>query len=112
MSSINLSRFFTHSELIPVIAQDADSGAVLMLAYTNEEALGLTITTGTAWFWSRSRRELWNKGATSGNYLHVRQVFADCDNDTILLKVRPDGPACHTGETSCFYTELTLPPRD
>jgi phosphoribosyl-AMP cyclohydrolase len=106
MNSTDLSGFFARSELIPVIAQDAQSGAVLMLAYANEEALRLTLETGTAWFWSRSRNELWNKGATSGNYLHILQVYTDCDNDTILIKVRPDGPACHTGEMSCFYTEL------
>ena len=92
--------------LIPTIVQDARSGAVLMLAYMNAEALRLTQETGEAHFWSRSRKELWHKGATSGNVQYVREVFVDCDADTILLKVDPAGPACHTGEISCFYREL------
>ena len=93
--------------LVPAIMQDAQSGAVLMLAYMNEEALRLTQETGEAHFWSRSRQELWHKGATSGNVQHVREILIDCDADTILLKVDPAGPACHTGETSCFYRRLT-----
>jgi phosphoribosyl-AMP cyclohydrolase len=93
--------------LIPAIVQDAQSGAVLMLAYINEEALRLTQETGEAHFWSRSRQELWHKGATSGNVQRVREALIDCDADTILLKVDPAGPACHTGETSCFYRTLT-----
>jgi phosphoribosyl-AMP cyclohydrolase len=93
--------------LIPAIVQDAQSGAVLMLAYMNEEALRLTQDTGEAHFWSRSRKELWHKGATSGNVQRVREILIDCDADTILLKVDPAGPACHTGETSCFYRTLT-----
>ena len=92
--------------LIPAIVQDAQSGAVLMLAYMNEEALRLTQETGEAHFWSRSRQELWHKGATSGNVQRVREVLIDCDADTILLKVDPAGPACHTGEYSCFYREV------
>ena len=92
--------------LLPAIVQDARSGAVLMLAYMNEEALCLTRETGEAHFWSRSRRELWHKGATSGNVQRVREVLIDCDADTILLKVDPAGPACHTGESSCFYRTL------
>jgi phosphoribosyl-AMP cyclohydrolase len=87
--------------------QDAQSGVVLMLAYMNEEALRLTMETGEAHFWSRSRKELWHKGATSGNVQRVREILIDCDADTILLKVDPAGPACHTGETSCFYRTLT-----
>jgi phosphoribosyl-AMP cyclohydrolase len=93
--------------LIPAIVQDAQSGAVLMLAYMNAEALRLTQETGEAHFWSRSRNELWHKGATSGNVQRVREILIDCDADTILLKVDPAGPACHTGETSCFYRMLT-----
>ena len=93
--------------LVPAIVQDAQSGAVLMLAYMNEEALRLTQETGEAHFWSRSRQELWHKGATSGNVQRVREILIDCDADTILLKVDPAGPACHTGETSCFYRTLT-----
>ena len=92
--------------LIPAIVQDAQSGAVLMLAYMNAEALRLTQKTGEAHFWSRSRKELWHKGATSGNVQRVREVRVDCDADTILLKVDPAGPACHTGEYSCFYRSL------
>ena len=93
--------------LVPAIVQDAQSGVVLMLAYMNEEALRLTQATGEAHFWSRSRQELWHKGATSGNVQRVREILIDCDADTILLKVDPAGPACHTGETSCFYRALT-----
>ena len=92
--------------LVPAIVQDAQSGVVLMLAYMNEEALRLTQQTGEAHFWSRSRKELWHKGATSGNVQRVREVLIDCDADTILLKVDPAGPACHTGEYSCFYRTL------
>jgi phosphoribosyl-AMP cyclohydrolase len=92
--------------LVPVIVQDVRSGAVLMLAYMNEEALRLTQEMGEAHFWSRSRRELWHKGATSGNVQRVREILIDCDADTILLKVDPAGPACHTGEYSCFYRLL------
>ncbi len=93
--------------LVPAIVQDVHSGAVLMLAYMNGEALRLTLETGEAHFWSRSRRELWHKGATSGNVQRVREVRVDCDADTILLKVDPAGPACHTGEHSCFYRSVT-----
>lgn len=89
--------------LIPAIAQDADTGQVLMLAYMNAEALRLTLDTGEAHFWSRSRQALWHKGATSGNVQRVREVRVDCDADTILLLVDPAGPACHTGEVSCFF---------
>jgi phosphoribosyl-ATP pyrophosphohydrolase/phosphoribosyl-AMP cyclohydrolase len=92
--------------MIPAIVQDAQSGVVLMLAYMNEEALRLTQKTGEAHFWSRSRKELWHKGATSGNVQRVREICVDCDADTILLKVDPAGPACHTGEYSCFYRSL------
>ncbi|CAG0936253.1 phosphoribosyl-AMP cyclohydrolase [Thermoflexales bacterium] len=93
--------------LVPAIVQDVQTGAVLMLAYMNAEALGLTLKTSEAHFWSRSRQELWHKGATSGNVQRVREVYVDCDADTILLKVDPAGPACHTGEQSCFYRSLT-----
>jgi phosphoribosyl-AMP cyclohydrolase len=93
--------------LVPAIVQDAQSGAVLMLAYMNEEALRLTQGTGEAHFWSRSRQELWHKGATSGHTQRVREIRVDCDADTILLKVDPAGPACHTGAMSCFYRSLS-----
>ncbi len=77
-----------------------------MLAYVNREALAPTLKTRTAWFWSRSRQELWNKGATSGNYMHIVEVLLDCDGDTLLYRVHPDGPACHTGAESCFFRAL------
>ncbi len=93
--------------LIPAIVQDANTQQVLMLAYMNAEALRLTFETGEAHFWSRSRQELWHKGATSGNVQRVREVRVDCDADTILLLVDPAGPACHTGEVSCFYRVMS-----
>jgi len=89
--------------LIPAIVQDADSGQVLMLAYMNAEALSKTLETGQTWFWSRSRQTLWNKGATSGNVQSVEEIRYDCDADSLLVRVHPAGPACHTGEGSCFY---------
>ena len=92
--------------LIPVIVQDDDTGEVLTLAYMNEEALRRTRESGQVWFYSRSRQELWHKGATSGNFLNVRRILRDCDDDTLLIRVQPAGPACHTGERSCFYREL------
>ena len=88
--------------LIPVIAQDEGSSAVLMLAYADREAVEQTLTTGFAHFWSRSRQELWKKGATSGNTLRVVEVLTDCDRDALLVRVRPAGPACHLGTRSCF----------
>ncbi len=91
------------SGLIPAIAQDATTGQVLMVANMNAESLRRTLESGQAWFWSRSRQELWHKGATSGSYLNVRSVTADCDGDVLLLQVEPEGPACHTGEVSCFF---------
>lgn len=93
--------------LVPAIAQDADSGEVLMLAYMNAEALKRTLQSGQAWFWSRSRRELWHKGATSGNFINVSEVWKDCDSDTILLRGKAVGPVCHTGNKTCFFQELT-----
>jgi phosphoribosyl-AMP cyclohydrolase len=92
--------------LIPTIAQDAASGEVLMMAWMNGEALALTQATGEAHYWSRSRQTLWRKGATSGNTQRVTQILYDCDGDTLLLKVVPAGPACHTGAQSCFFREL------
>jgi phosphoribosyl-ATP pyrophosphohydrolase/phosphoribosyl-AMP cyclohydrolase len=89
-------------ELLPAIVQDADSGRVLMLAWMDDEALRRTRETGQAWFWSRSRQELWRKGATSGSTLAVEELREDCDGDAILLRVRPAGPACHTGSLTCF----------
>ena len=89
-------------DLTPAIVQDAADGRVLMLAWMNDEALRLTRETGEAWFWSRSRVQLWRKGETSGNTLAVEELRDDCDGDAILLRVRPAGPACHTGSRSCF----------
>jgi len=103
---MGLQRFFQKSSLIPVVIQDWDSNEVLMLGYTNEEALSLTLKTRTAWFWSRGRNCLWNKGETSKNFLHVQEVCYDCDEDTLLYRCKPDGPTCHTGERSCFYRIL------
>jgi len=97
---------FDDRGLIPAIAQDARTGEVLMVAWMNAEALRRTLESGEAWFWSRSRQELWHKGGTSGNVLRVLEVWADCDQDVLLLKVDPAGPACHTGERSCFFQKL------
>jgi phosphoribosyl-AMP cyclohydrolase / phosphoribosyl-ATP pyrophosphohydrolase len=95
-------RPLTWPELTPAIVQDADDGRVLMLAWMDEEALRRTRETGEAWFWSRSRGELWHKGESSGNSLAVVELRDDCDGDAILLRVRPAGPVCHTGSLSCF----------
>lgn len=92
--------------LIPAVVQQYNTGEVLMVAWMNEESLRLTFETGTTWFWSRSRQELWNKGATSGNMQQVRRVLIDCDADTLVVEVDSPGPACHTGNRTCFYTEL------
>ena len=97
---------FDASGLSPAVLQDSQSGQVLMVAWMNADALNLTLQSRQAHFWSRSREKLWHKGATSGNYMHVEEILADCDGDTLLLKVRPAGPACHTGEISCFYRGL------
>ncbi len=93
-------------ELQAAIVQDARDGRVLMLAWMNDEALRLTRETGEAWFWSRSRQQLWHKGETSGNVLAVEEIRDDCDGDALLIRVNPVGPACHTGSTSCFAPEL------
>ena len=98
---------FDNRGLIPAIVQDADSGQVLMLGYMNQESIQRTLTCGEVWFYSRSRQELWNKGATSGNKLLVQEVWTDCDSDAILVKAKPLGPTCHTGEVSCFFQRLS-----
>lgn len=103
---MNLKKFFVKSALIPVICQDERNGEVLMLGYANEEALKLTMETGTAWFFSRSRQKLWNKGETSGNFIHVKKILSDCDDDTLIYWGTPVGPVCHTGNRTCFYTTL------
>jgi len=104
LETITVERLeFDEKGLIPAIVQDAESDAVLMLAYMNVEALELTKKTGETHFWSRSRKALWHKGATSGNIQQVVEIRVDCDADTLLVRVRPSGPACHTGNQSCFY---------
>ena len=97
---------FDQDGLVPCVMQDWGTGEVLTLAYMNEEALRLTRETGEVHFWSRSRQELWRKGETSGNTMSVRQLRFDCDADAIVALVEPAGPACHTGERSCFHREL------
>ncbi|MDR0888957.1 MAG: phosphoribosyl-AMP cyclohydrolase [Coriobacteriales bacterium] len=92
--------------LIPAIVQQYDSKEVLMLAWMNEESLKLTQKSGTTWFWSRSRNKLWNKGETSGNTQQVKSIAYDCDEDCLLVQVDSPGPACHTGNRSCFYRVL------
>ena len=97
---------FDERGLVPAIVQDADSGEVLTLAYMNRQSLELTLSIRQTHFWSRSRQELWHKGATSGNVQDVVELHIDCDSDAILVLVNPHGPACHTGERSCFYRGL------
>ncbi len=97
---------FDQRGLAPCVAQDFATGEVLTLAYVNEESLRLSVETGDLHFYSRSREEIWRKGETSGNFLRLRQLRYDCDGDAIVALVQPTGPACHTGERSCFYREL------
>ena len=103
---------FDERGLVPCVVQQQGTGEVLMMAWMNAESLALTVSTGTTWFWSRSRQELWNKGATSGNVQHVKRLLFDCDADTLLAVVDSAGPACHTGHRSCFYREVRLPVGD
>ena len=103
---MNLDQYFAKGELIPAIVTEAETGEVLMLAYMNRESLQKTMETGYTWFWSRSRQELWNKGATSGHVQKVVSITADCDDDTLLVRVHQTGPACHTGQHSCFFKEI------
>ena len=102
---MNIDELFIKSELIPAIVQDTDS-KVLMLAYMNRESLLKTLESGYTWFYSRSRQELWNKGATSGHLQCIKSIYADCDDDTLLITVEQTGVACHTGQYSCFYKEV------
>lgn len=101
-----IDRFFQKAELIPAVVQEESTGEVLMLAYMNRESLQKTFETGYTWFYSRSRQELWNKGATSGHLQKVLSIYGDCDDDTLLIKVVQTGAACHTGAHSCFFNEL------
>jgi phosphoribosyl-AMP cyclohydrolase len=94
--------------LIPAVAQDATSGEVLMLAYMNAQSLATTLETGRATYWSRSRNELWEKGATSGNTQRIHSISIDCDGDALLLKVEQSGAACHTGERTCFHRNIEM----
>jgi phosphoribosyl-AMP cyclohydrolase len=97
---------FDANGLVPAIVQDAETKEVLMIAYMNQEALQLTLEKRETYFWSRSRKELWHKGATSGNVQRVIEVRVDCDADALLIRVHPAGPACHTGNQTCFYREF------
>ena len=97
---------FDDRGLAPAIVQDAQTGEVLMLAWVDAEAIRRTLDTKTTWFWSRSRQEYWNKGATSGNMQKLVELRYDCDADALLMRVDPEGPACHTGEQTCFFRTL------
>ncbi len=97
---------FNDQGLIPTVIQDDLSEQVLMVAWSNEESLRLTIETGQVHFWSRSRQALWRKGATSGNLMLVESIHIDCDKDALLIRVKPTGPVCHTGEVTCFFRTL------
>ena len=97
---------FDEHGLVPAVVQDVKTNAVVMLAYMNKESLQLTVQTGYTWFWSRSRQELWNKGATSGNLQKVVEMYYDCDGDALLVKAELNGPACHTGQYSCFHNPI------
>ena len=103
---MDLDRYFQKSELIPAIVVEEKNKEVLMLAYMNKESLQKTLETGYTWFYSRSRQELWNKGATSGHLQKVVSITADCDDDTLLVVVNQTGVACHTGAYSCFFKEI------
>ena len=97
---------FDEKGLIPAIVQDADTGEVLMHAYMNQEALNRTLSGEDVWFYSRSRQEMWHKGETSGNYLKVRSIWKDCENNSLLVKAYPLGPTCHTGNKTCFFQQI------
>lgn len=107
MDQTTNNRFtFDEQGLLPAIIQDWLDGTVLMLGYMNQEAIAKTLETKSVHFWSRSRKKLWEKGETSGHKLHVKELFIDCDRDTILVKAKPAGPTCHTGERACFFSKL------
>ena len=105
---IDIEKYFKKGELIPAIVQEEGTNEVLMLAYMNRESMKKTLETGYTWFWSRSRQELWNKGATSGHLQKVVSIYGDCDDDTLLVKVIQTGAACHPGNHSCFFNEIKL----
>lgn len=102
----DVERYFKKGDLIPAIVREASTGDVLMLAYMNRESLAKTFETGETWFYSRSRQELWHKGATSGHIQKIIDIYTDCDDDTLLINVVQTGAACHTGNHSCFYTKI------
>lgn len=102
----DIDRFFNKSELIPAIVFENNTKKVLMLAYMNKESFQKTLETGYTWFYSRSRSELWNKGATSGHLQKIVSMYGDCDDDTLLINVEQTGVACHTGEYSCFFNKI------
>lgn len=103
---MDFEKYFLKADLIPAIIQEKSTGEVLMLAYMNRESMQKTFETGYTWFWSRSRQELWNKGATSGHLQKVIDIFGDCDDDTLLITVEQTGAACHTGNHTCFFNKL------
>jgi phosphoribosyl-AMP cyclohydrolase len=108
MINCNIQPKYNEKGLIPAIVQDVNTGQVLMMAYMNEKSLAMTLKSGETVFWSRSRQELWHKGATSGNTQKIIEMYLDCDADTILVKVEPAGPACHTGRVSCFFNQINI----
>jgi phosphoribosyl-AMP cyclohydrolase len=97
---------FKDQGLLPAVIQDDDSNEVMMVGYMDPEAVARTQRDGTVWFWSRSRKEYWHKGDTSGNFLYVRELWTDCDADVVLVRVNPAGPTCHTGARSCFFNRM------
>lgn len=103
---MDLEKYFLKSDLIPAVVQEHSTGEVLMVAWMNRESMAKTLDTGYTWFWSRSRQELWNKGATSGHLQKVVEIYSDCDDDTLLVKVEQTGAACHTGNHSCFFKKI------
>ena len=107
METVNMQDIkFDEKGLVPAIVQDARSGEVLMMAYMNAESLQKTVESGETWFFSRSRQKLWHKGEESSHFQHVKRIYVDCDADTLVVQVIPDGPACHTNHRSCFYRHL------
>ena len=103
---INTDKFFVNSSLIPVIIQEYNTNEVLMLGYMNKESLEKTLETGRTWFYSRSRQRLWNKGEESGHFQDVKEIYYDCDDDTLLIRAEQIGVACHTGEKTCFFNRI------
>lgn len=106
MTDMDIEKYFKKAPLLPAIIQEESTGEVLMLAYMNRESLKKTLETGYTWFYSRSRQELWNKGATSGHVQKIVSIHGDCDDDTLLIKVIQIGAACHTGSHSCFFNKI------